>query len=372
MHFILYTALPVALVGIALWRTPAALHSGRAARSLCLTIGTLGLALGVSHPSLQEPLHHALANSPVLFKHLLTIASCTWLLDYLYAVHGTGTGRRQRPSLPLLAGSGTAMALIFVFLLPRSQSPKFDDVITQHMNDAWVTVYLSILYAYLGMSMIRGTGTFWGARRAVPRGLARAGVVSLAVGCVLGTAYTAIRIASLIAAQGGIIQGDAAFRPADLLVSTSILLIVTGLVLPPLRALARYLRDQATLWRLHPLWSDIVDQFPQLVLGERRSRLRELVTTGDRTIDVAHRAFVIRDGFLSLQPFAAPDAARSAAVGSDAAAQALWVRAAMKRHAAGEAAGSTDVIPEDQDLRAPRTEISWASTVARHYNKATS
>ncbi|MEV7177830.1 MAB_1171c family putative transporter [Kitasatospora sp. NPDC093679] len=373
MDLLLFTVMPAALIGTALWRIPAAIHSGRAARSLCLTTGLLGLSLLCTNPAISGPIHHMVPNLPVLLRHLLTLASATYLLDYLDAVHADDARSRLRPGLPLLAASAAAMTAIFFLLLPRGATPKADDVITQHLGEIRTDLYMAITYAYLGLAMISGTRTFWHNRRSVPRGLARTGTTLLAAGCATGALYTAWRLIVMTLAHIGAPETPAIHQVGDILALITLVLIATGLTLPPLRTFARYCRDQRNLWRIHPLWADIAEQFPHLVLGERpRSRARELFTLGDRTIDVSHAAFTVRDGFLSLAPWAAPDATRAATVGADAMSEALWAKAALTRKAGNDNPAVPDIVLQDQQLRGPTAEIRWAAQVATYYSKATS
>ncbi|MFD7829375.1 DUF6545 domain-containing protein [Streptomyces sp. MJM8645] len=355
MSGVLYHFIPAALVVIALWRLPAAIRSGRAARSLCITIGTLGLALGTGAIKMQ--LHHAVTGSSVLAKHLLGIASIAFLLDYLYAVHGRGPRGRARPNLPLAAVAAATMTLLFFFALPRDPVPDPNFLLDIHQGEPPVVIYQAIFYAYLGTAMALGAKTFASARRAIPRGIVRAGVTFLTVGCALGALYVAERLPYTVLGTGLAHNPmlDALF---DGTVATSILLIIIGLILPPVRGLVRYVRDQHTMWVLHPLWSAVVTEFPNLNLGERRSRLRELFVWGDRTIDVAHNAFAIRDAFLNLGIGAASQ---------DATTDAIMARAALRRHTVDVQISGRS--PISQALRAPSSDIRWAKNVARAYNK---
>ncbi|MFJ2780271.1 MAB_1171c family putative transporter [Kitasatospora sp. NPDC087315] len=373
MNLILFGLLPVALIGQCLWRLPAAVRDGnRTSRSLSLSVGALGTALAAGGPAIDSGfLHHWVPGLPVLLRHLFGMGSIACLFDYLYAVHDASP-RRIRANFPLVGVAAAVMGVLFFTAVPRPATPYANDIIVQHFDDPWVTAYLAIFYTYLGASMLIGALVFLGGRRGVPKGLARTGVTSLALGCSLGVVYTLHRVMIMMGTIADLGYGYNAQVDAlsDVIIVLSILLIVTGLVLAPMRALVRYVRDQYALWRIYPLWSDIADQFPHLVMGERRSRWRELFTIGDRTIDVAHSAFTVRDGFLSLQPYAEPGTARSAAVGSDPGAEALWVRSALRRKAAGETEGPKqhDELAE-QDLRAPEREIRWAMDVAAQYTR---
>ncbi|MER7707223.1 MAB_1171c family putative transporter [Kitasatospora sp. NPDC097605] len=376
MNLLLFGLLPAALIGVALWRLPAALaNRNRVSRSLALCIGALGVALLTNRPGFDAgALHDWVPGLPVLARHLAAMTSIAFLFDYLYAVYDADP-RRIRANFPLVATSAAFMAVLFFVAVPHPETATAADVIVQHYDDAGVCAYMAIFYGYLGASMLIGSMVFWRGRRGVPRGLARTGVSSLALGCTLGVVYTVHRISIVV---GTIADRDFGYNAtvdalSDVIVAASILLILAGLIIAPMRSLVRYVRDQRAIWRIHPLWSDIADAFPHLVLGDRRSRWREMFTAGDRTLDVAYMAFTVRDGTQSLAPYADPAAGHQAVrVGSDSVTEALWLRAALRRKADGEA--GVEQQPDEvleQDLRAPEREIQWAAGVAAQYVKGT-
>ncbi|GAA2842674.1 hypothetical protein GCM10010505_77160 [Kitasatospora aburaviensis] len=304
------------------------------------------------------PLHDLVTGLSVLLRHLLGMTSIAFLLDYLYAVHGRGLRGRARPNLPLAAVASATMTLLFFFAVPRDPVPDPDFLLDVHQGEPAVVIYQAIFYAYLGTAMALGAKTFGGARRAIPRGLVRAGVTALAAGCALGALYVVERLPYTVIGTG-LDHNPQLDRLFDGTVATSILLIIIGLVLPPVRGLTRYIRDQRTMWVLHPLWAALVSEFPNLNLGERRSRLRELFTTGDLTIDVAHRAFVIRDAFMNLGIGPASQ---------DPTSEAIRARTALQQKAAGDLTADAQ-LPGSPELRAPSLDVLWATNVARAYNK---
>ncbi|MGX4733142.1 MAB_1171c family putative transporter [Kitasatospora griseola] len=360
-----FAVISLILIAIAVWRLPSAIRSGRAQRSLCLTIGLLGLALLLGEQLVGGRLHEVVPNSPVLLKHMFGVAAAAALIDYLCAVHG----RRVRRHLLLLGAAEASLAGLFFLVLPRRAGGDFDDVVALHLGDARLDAYLAVFYGFLGYSMIAGASIFWTNRRSVPRGLARTGTTGLAIGCTFGTAYTAWRIGVLGVAH--IANPSLAFTDAvsDLLMAAAILLIIIGLVLAPLRSLARYVRHQRAIWHMYPLWSDVVTEFPHLSLGDRRrSRVRELLTVGGRDIDAAHIAFGVRDAMHVLLRWGSAPGAR-ATVSSDPVSEAQWLRAALLRKASGEDESAVDESTAiERQLRGPSAEIRWAAEVARHYN----
>ncbi|MFD8597716.1 MAB_1171c family putative transporter [Kitasatospora sp. NPDC059646] len=361
----IFAVISAALIAIAAWRLPSAFRSGRAQRSLCLTIGLLGLALLLGGRPVGDHLHELLPNSPVLLKHMFGVASAATLIDYLYVVHG----RRVRGHLLLLGGAEAALFTLFFLALPRRSGGSFDDVVKQHLGDLRLDAYLACFYAFLGYSMVAGAFLFWSTRQSVPRGLARAGTTCLAVGCTVGTTYTVWRIGVLGVAHVAAPSLAVTDGISDLLMGPSIILIIVGLVLAPLRSLVRYVRHQRSIWHMQPLWSAVVAEFPHLAIGEgQRSRLGELLTIGGRDIDAAHIAFGIRDATHALVPWS-PTAGSRATISSDPANEARWLRAALLRKATGE--GESTVDPAaiiERQMRGPSAEIRWAAEVARHFN----
>lgn len=242
----------------------------------------------------------------LLIKHLAIVMAASFLLDYVHAIQERPHHKRaSRLKLVFVIAAMTTLTALFVFWLPHDYTGA--DGLDAHYGHPGVQVYLAVIYTVYGVASAQAALLFWTNRRNVPPGPLRAGVTCLAAATANGLLYTVYRI-YFVLREGDSTTLDADGKPvpltdpvSELLPAVSVVLLVLGVSIPPTRTLLHYVRDQYALWRLHPLWADLVTAVPHVVLGTPTSRLRDLFTPGDRTIDVAHRAFAIRDAALALR-----------------------------------------------------------------------
>ncbi|MEU6863210.1 MAB_1171c family putative transporter [Streptomyces sp. NPDC046876] len=379
MYPVYQFTLPAVLWMLVIWRAPAAFNGSRPSRCLWGFLVALAVTLTTRPPAVEHLIRVA-TGSPdlsVLIKHIAGLASNFFMLEYVIALHGRGPRRAAAARLRIAVAVSAALALtlLFVFFFEHDPDGPASRVTDAHLGDWAVRLYEGIVYAYLGPSSALTARLFWSNRRSVPRGLLRAGVVCLAGGCAVAVVYTVYRVVFLAGQHSRTqVPGPGTFDPvSETLPVLSLVLLVVGLVLPPLRILARHLRDQYALWRLHPLWSDLLHAAPEVAFGPRVGRVRDLFILGDRTLDVAHRAFEIRDACLVLRDRCAAAAnatgegsgAPLAGERSHARAEAAWLFAALHGNTdAGHAA-----VPLPSNARTPGEEIAWLLEVAAAYGK---
>ncbi|MEV7601917.1 MAB_1171c family putative transporter [Kitasatospora sp. NPDC089797] len=373
--------MPTLIWGVVLWRAPTAFTT-RANRALWA--GFTAMALGLScRPAFIE---HALGeltgirDITQLLKHLAGVAAAYYLLEYVQAV-------RQRPERPgaarvrlaLTVAAGVALTLLFVYALPHDSDGAFG--IDAHYGHLGVKVYLYVFNTVFALASARAMVLFWSNRAGVPRGALRAGVTCLAAGSATGLVYTLYRY-HFILVHGDATEFDAQGNPVpiqdllcELLPAVMLVLFVLGVVVPPARTLVGYLRDQYALWRLHPLWTDVVAAVPQVVLGTAGSRLRDLLTGRDRSVELAHRAFAIRDAVLVLREDTPAGPAAGGAPTPDgdgdlARVEARWLRAAVRQRARDLPAPALPAaLAATTGGRTPREEIAWMLAVAAAYRQ---
>ncbi|MFJ4779294.1 MAB_1171c family putative transporter [Streptomyces sp. NPDC088762] len=373
--------MPVLAWSVVIWRAPSAFTT-RANRALWFTFVSGAVGLSTRPPWIERILETVtgIGDATLLIKHLAGIAAASFLLDYVHAIHKRP--HQERASRLRLAFTGAAMAVLtvlFVFFLPHDFTGAYG--IDAHYGHPGVQLYLAVFYLVYGVASAQATVLFWSNRRNVPPGLVRAGVTCLAAATANGLLYTLYRV-YFILREGDSKTFDADGNPVpltdpicELLPAVSVVLLVLGVSVPPTRTLLRYLRDQRALWRLHPLWADLVTAVPHVVLGTPTSRIRDLFTPGDRSLDVAHRAFAIRDAALVLRDDSSgqPEPAGSAEPdrGEDPArTEAEWLRAAVEQRARNLPAPPLPaVLDRTTGGRTPREEIAWLLNVASFYAK---
>ncbi|WP_328954739.1 MAB_1171c family putative transporter [Kitasatospora purpeofusca] len=345
--------MPALLWLVTLWRAPQALRSP-ASRALWATAATMAVSLSTRPPAVARFMEDVsgVPEISVLVKHVLGIASATFLLDYVHAIHGRPgqavPSARRRHGLAVLAA--LTLTVLFVFFL-KHDSTAAPDSIDAYYGEPAVRIYLAVDYLFLGVATALAAHLFWSNRLNVPPGLLRTGVRLLAAGSATGFLYTVYRVV-FVSRQGNAPVDPATGRPVpvtdflcELLPAVAVVLMVAGVTMPPLQVALRHLRDRSAMWRLHPLWADLVGAVPHVVFGTPHGRFRELLTYGDRSLDLAHRAFEIRDAALALRdelpeaPAArpgpdlpGPDLLVDAA---PARGEALWLRAALHHRTHG-------------------------------------
>ncbi|MGW6984446.1 MAB_1171c family putative transporter [Streptomyces sp. NPDC054932] len=371
--------MPLLAWGVVIWRAPSA-FSTRANRALWATFVSGAVGLTTRPPSIAHALETVtgIGDVTLLIKHLAGVMAASFLLDYVHAIHKRP--HQERASRLRLVFAVTAMVtltVLFVFCLPHDYSGAYG--IDAHYGHPGVQAYLAVFYTVYAVSTTQAALLFWSNRRNVPPGPLRAGVTCLAAATANGLLYTVYRV-YFILREGDSTTFDADGNPVpltdpicELLPAVSIVLLVLGVSVPPTHTLIRYVRDQYALWRLHPLWADLVTAVPHVVLGTPTGRVRDLFTPGDRSLDVAHRAFAIRDAALALRddtPTTAPDSP-AADAGTDedpAATEARWLRLAVQQRARGLPAPALPAtLDRSSGGRTPREEIAWLLRVAAAY-----
>lgn len=371
--------MPVLAWSVVLWRAPSAFTT-RANRALWAVFLAAAVALSTRPPVIENALEKitGVGDATMLIKHLGAVLMASFLIDYVHAIHNRPQQARAARLRLLFSGAAAAvLTLLFVFCLPHDFTGAYG--IDAHYGDPGVQSYLAVLYAVFAVSTSQAAVLFWTNRRNMPPGPLRAGVTCLAAAAGNGFLYTFYRIYYVVR-EGDSTTFDAAGNPvplvdpvSELLPAVSVVLFVLGVAIPPTRTLVRYVRDQYALRRLHPLWADLVTAVPHVVLGTPTSRLRDLFTPGDRSLDVAHRAFAIRDAALALRDDspAAPRPVGAARAGTEeeaARAEAEWLRAAVQQR---ERNLPAPPLPATLDRttggRTPREEIAWLLKVAAAY-----
>ncbi|MER7828272.1 MAB_1171c family putative transporter [Streptomyces sp. NPDC096097] len=379
MYTIYQFTLPAMLWAVVIWRAPSAFNGSRPSRYLWGFLTAITVAVTTRAPAVEDLILVA-TGSPdlsILIKHVAGLASNYFVMEYVITVHGRGPRRAAALRLRIVAVLTAALALtvVFVFFFKHDPTAPAREVTDAHLGDPAVRLYEGIVYVYLGTATLLSAKLFWSNRRSVPRGLLRAGVVCLAAGSALGFVYTFYRVlffARLGSQAQAVKPGSIDEHISEILPAITLLVLLAGLALPPLRTLVRYLHDQYALWRLHPLWSDLLVAAPTVVFGPRVGRTRDLFVLGDRTLDVAHRAFEIRDACLVLRDRSAepgPEGAEPACeepLGGeepDARAEAAWLFAALH--------GNFDAgrPPLPSRARSPREEVAWLLKVAAAYRQ---
>jgi hypothetical protein len=162
--------------------------------------------------------------------------------------------------------------------------------------------------------------------------------------------------------------------------TSGVFLLLLGLVAPSwgpyLSDFRRWTRDISSYRALYPLWSDICQAVPDVVLHPSASPLRDQLILRDVNYRLYRRVIEIRDGWLALRSYLNPQIALEAAGQGELANEdpqvalgVTHIRSALRAYAEGEAISDN---PGNEVPRLPDTEdfvgeIDWLVRLAKAY-----
>jgi hypothetical protein len=367
------------LWGVVLWRLPAAWQTSWK-RAPWVALAALAVALTLDLPAVTTGIDRLAGVTliAVMLKHLAVIASCTALLSWVGAL-ARQSATRGFPTRYIVALAVTGTLVTLFLVMPRHETTRF----TETATGLPAIAYLWVFYGYLGAALGVAAVMFWRARREItrpgrPRRGLRTGLLLLAAGSAVVTAYSACQMVALV------------FRPAHQLApataghwqdaataieNLAIILILAGTALPAFAAGWQSVRELADLRALRPLWRDLTAATPEVAAGPitgsgRAPRLRS------PHMRLIRRVAEIRDSSLQLSdnvPGAVTSTARTILAGHglegsalDAAAEACWLRLAAQAAAdqAEPPAGPSHILPGGASLD---EETRWLRQVAAAY-----
>lgn len=98
-----------------------------------------------------------------------------------------------------------------------------------------------------------------------------------------------------------------------LIIGITTVLMTAGAALPLVLDTAQMVRDMRVLWRLWPLWRDLVEDVPHVALSKPQPRIRDLLGTPRSTyLRLYRRVIEIRDAMLILRDYVTPETVEQA------------------------------------------------------------
>lgn len=363
------TVVAGALWLVALWRLPSIRHSHKQ-RSLALTLVALAAAMTFEVPQIRDVINAAVGAGvrlPPLLKHLLGVTSAAYLLDFVVAVvRPQGLAHRTR-----LVAAGVTLPLMIVFYALANWLPGGPIRLGEGRGALFPVLYMAVFTLYIGIAMVVATWLFLGGVRHSRTFLGKAGLGLLGLGTFLGSVY-ALQRTVFVAVQ----LSTGTHYPAleDLLSATlkqaAILSIALGICLPPLSVAVEYVRAWNTLRGLRPLWQQLTEAVPYVVLsagigkGRVPFRLERCVIEIEDAC-LALREFVTEDVRSRAQGFARRKAVAAQEV--DAVAEAAWLHVATRRSSTGDRLAGVEYPPLGVTGQDRASELAWLRTVARAY-----
>ncbi|WP_035804690.1 MAB_1171c family putative transporter [Kitasatospora mediocidica] len=383
-------AVAATMTAVAVWRLPAVLYGDSHRRALWGCYVGFAAALWLKSPAVESWLNNSpIVDLSILLKHYVSTAALLAILTYVVASYGRSDEAViprhvavarwiERVAWKAAIGQLALMTVLFFTVVNRSHPSV--DFVPDHAGQWGASTYESIFYIYLGASSAVTCYQWSSAARRAETRLLRTGLVLMAVAMAIGVLYVFIRTAFMWVAvfhhlSHGFDDGLGKFTEAMQIVL--FFLFAVGVSIPTTDAAATRWRSWRTLWRLYPLWRDLMTAFPGTALQPPASRWREAARTSppldvrlDRcTQDIADAVDQLRHYAPPTLLFAAEDAA---AAGADPqpAAEALWIRAALAAVAAGERNDEASPALPSKPISDSDAEASWLLRVQQAYAQA--
>lgn len=318
----LSVVVPVVFWAGGLARAPSAIHE-RERRPLCAALVAFAVALTVNVPAVYVRVDGWLGTPNVadLVEHVFGMVGVFAVLVTLSHL-GTRSGAHARRTwtawgwarLAVLAAAVGASVVLFLSARLPVETAHFTD---EYGRLPVIAAYWSITLAYFGVALVELAQMVVTRGAQAARPALRIGLRIVGVGVILGVVYSAIKVVELVLdedTQAGPIR-HATDRLDPIVLVTGAIVIGAGLLLPAVDTTWHHIgagvRDRAALLRLRPLWLDLTDAMPEVVLGERPSLWADLCGH-DPAFRLYRRAIEIRDVALAVRvgeavPTLAPD-----------------------------------------------------------------
>jgi hypothetical protein len=380
-------AIAVVMTGVALWRLPAVIYGDAHRRSLWACYAGFAAALWLKSPAVKTWLNNsAVTDLSILAKHYVSIlailAICTFVMTNYGKAEGDEVPRHvvvsrwvTRVGLQTAAGALVVMTVLFFTAVHRDH-PSIDFMV-DHRGQWGASAYMSVFYIYLGASSAI-CGYQWASayRRADTR-LLRAGLLMMTIAMGIGVAYVISREFFIWSAF--FVDYDYEFaskyaETTDLMQILLFFLFAIGASVPTTNTAASRWSARRALYRLYPLWRDLMVALPGKTFNPPAARWREvtrLSTPGDVRLDrwVAD----IGDAVESLRhyapPMLLPVAEQVAAESEDPQpmTEALWIKASLQAVAAGERSPQASAGLPSKPIADTDAESSWLLRVQDAY-----
>ncbi|MBJ7004910.1 hypothetical protein JG491_33440 [Streptomyces sp. CRPSP2-6A1] len=354
---------------VALWRLPSIRHSHKQ-RSLALTLVTLAAAMTFEVSQVKEAVDVIVGAdvrlSPLL-KQMLGVTSAAYLLDFVIAVvRPQGLARRAR-----LVAAGVTLPLMLAFYALANWTPGGPVRLGQGRGALFPLLYMAVFTLYIGVAMVVATWLFLGGVRHSRTLLGKAGLGFLGLGTLLGSLYALQRIVFVTVH----LASGASYPGLENLFSTTLkqataLSVALGVCLPPLSVAVEYVAAWSSLRKLRPLWAQLTEAAPYVVLatsiGRRRIPFRlERCVIEIEDACLALREYVSVDMHTKARRFVRQEGVDAQL--SDAVAEACWLRAAAQSARNGKRLRGVEYPPLGVTGRDRDSELSWLRAVAHAY-----
>ncbi|MET9779260.1 MAB_1171c family putative transporter [Streptomyces sp. NPDC006367] len=385
---VLAYAIAGVMTGVAVWRLPAVIYGDAHRRSLWACYAGFAAALWLKSPSVKMWLNNSpIIDLSILAKHYVSIMAILAICAFVVTNYGTvGHGEVPRHvavsrwvtrvGIQTAAGALVLMTVLFFAAVQREQ-PSVDFMV-DHRGQWGASAYMTVFYVYLGAaSAICGYQWASAYRRSDTR-LLRAGLLLMSIAMGIGVTYVICRVSFIWSAFVIDYSNDVATdfaHTTDLMQTILFFLFAIGASVPTTNTAASRWTARRALYRLYPLWRDLMTAFPDRTFSPPASRWREvtrLSTPGDVRLDrwVADIGDAVEALRHYAPPMLLPVAEQVAAESEDpqSTTEALWIKASLQASAADERRSQASAGLPSKPFTDTDAEASWLLRVQDAYS----
>ncbi|WP_282693562.1 MAB_1171c family putative transporter [Streptomyces sp. CC208A] len=374
---------------IAVWRFPAVRYGDAHRRALWGGYAGFAVALWLYTPAAMDAVDRIpVVDLSALLRHFASTAAIIAALTYVATSYGK-TSEAVVPRHVAVSrwiarasyGAGavgvTTLTVLFFTVVQRDRPS--DNFLVDHAGQWGAAVYMTVFYFFpLVTTAVCGYQWTRAARQAESISM-RIGLGLMSLAMWMGLVHTLTRITMLWA--------DVAFplSPSTmrfLVVATSMwmnllfLIVAAGASIPTSRAAVARWKAWRTLYKIYPLWFDLVQAFPGTSLyppGRRLSELRHFrvpidVRLDRWTQDIADACEKLRYYAPRDLMFAAEDATASHP-DPELAAEAYWIRAALQAAESAPANTQAAAPLREKPFVDTDSEAAWLARVSTVYSR---
>jgi hypothetical protein len=368
----------------------------RELRLLCLAIATFATPFVVASPWIYVRIDRALGITNI--ATLITYTSVAVCLASFLALLVSWSSARDRVKLwhrilVAYAVISVASMITFFSLGDVSDGEHHVDFDVHYAETPYITQFL-LIYAVLFVVGMCGLAFMcWRYAGAVDRKWLRRGLRTVAVGAVFGLGYGIPKVASLTWDLLGTSPLHwVSVHVAPMCASVAAWLFAVGFTMPAWGVGLDTTRDYRAYRRLHPLWKELTEAFPQVVgfPDLYPDTPRQALRHEDLGFLVTRLVWEIRDGQLALRPYYDPavaDAARELCTAKRRSArlrswrplpadwaevivEAAQIKAALRARKAGTSQYHAADVPHDAAAGDVGGERDWLIRVATAFERS--
>ncbi|MEV1050136.1 MAB_1171c family putative transporter [Streptomyces sp. NPDC049887] len=265
-------------------------------RGLWLAVTTAGVAMALDLPTITRITTELVGTGHAvdLVKNLTGVVSAGAVLFFVAAPI-----RSRRLRVGLCGAIGTILVVLTILDLSVPAHPSHSVIAAAGPSPSFA-YWLTLIFTHVVANSVCMIVCCWYSLRTGDRPLATA-LWLFASGTALAELFWIGRLLRLV------LDASWALPYLPLLINLHALLRATAILVPTAVTLAGALADARTVWRLWPLWHDLVDAVPHVVLTKRRIRLLELLWPPIPRRLLSYRKLIeIRDAMLELDHYVPP------------------------------------------------------------------